>query len=439
VLRRVLGPVDTAWLVAGNMIGAGIFAMPGIVAGHLPGAVWCLGAWLLGGVLALAGAAVYGELGSRLPHAGGDYRFLDAAFGPLPAFLTGWAAFVLTFSASAAAMSIAALDHLRRVVPDSGALPPWATAAGGAFLVLALTAANALGARLAGRTTALLTAVPLTGLAALFGLGLIRSEATVALPDAPLAAPEVAWPLALGAAMIPVFFTYSGWNAAAYVAGEVRDPGRNVPRGLLVGTAAVTLVYLAVNTILLVVVPAESLAGSDTAGAEAARRLVGPAGERVLAFLIAMAMLGSANVTLMAGARVYYAMARDGLAPRALASVNRAGGPGTALWAGGIWAAVLATTGAFVMLTSWATLAMLLLSSLTVAGLFVLRRRDPEGSPYRCPGYPITPLVYLATSIGVAVSAFAYDPRAAGIGLAMVAAGVPIYLIVRRGRRGAGG
>jgi APA family basic amino acid/polyamine antiporter len=442
-LRRVLGPVDAAWLVAGNMIGAGIFATPGLVAGSMRGALWCLLAWALGGLLALAGASVYGELGARLPRAGGDYQYLRAAFGPVPAFLTGWAAFVLTFSASAAAMTLAALAHLEHALPLLGELPVWGLRAVGILVVLAFTAVNAAGARLGGRTTAVLTAIPLAGLLLLFGLGLLLGDAQVSLPARPLEAPSSSWVLALGAAMVPVFFTYSGWNAAAYVAGEVRDAGRNLPRALLLGTGAVTFLYLLVNLVILVVVPYEELtsAGQEgegvalTAGARAARILVGETGEVALSALIALAMLGSANVTLMAGARVYYAMARDGLGPSAFAGVNRAGVPATALWAGGLWASLLVLSGTFERLVSWSTLAMLLLSSLTVASLLVLRRRDPGGSPFRCPGYPLTPVLYMAASLGVAVSAAFYDPRAALIGILLVAAGLPLYpLLARRGR-----
>lgn len=442
-LRRVLGPVDAAWLVAGNMIGAGIFAMPGIVAGQMRGALWCLAAWGLGGLLALAGASVYGELGARLPRAGGDYQYLRAAFGPVPAFLTGWAAFVLTFSASAAAMTIAALAHLERALPLLEVLPGWGVRALGILIVLSFTAINAAGARLGGRTTAVLTAIPLAGLLLLFGLGLLFGGTDVSLPTRPLEPPASSWTLALGAAMIPIFFTYSGWNAAAYVAGEVREAGRNLPRALLLGTGAVTLLYLLVNLVILVVVPFEELTAAEearggeaiTAGARAARILVGETGEAVLSVLIALAMLGSANVTLMAGARVYYAMARDGLGPRAFERTNRAGVPSAALWAGGIWASLLVLSGTFGQLVAWSTLAMLLLSSLTVASLLVLRGRQPEGTPFRCPGYPLTPLLYIGASLWVAVAAARYDPRSALIGVSLVLAGLVLYpLLGRRGR-----
>jgi len=179
-LKRVLGPVDAAWIVSGNMIGAGIFAMPGLVVGYLAGTFWPLVAWLLGGLLALCGAAVYAELGARIPRAGGDYQYLTEAFGPVWGFLTGWAAMLLTFSAAAAAMSIVAVGYLRTAVPLIGSIPDWVLAP---VFVLLLTVANLTGARVSGRTTAWFTAIPLLGLLVLFGVGLVVGD-TVARGDA---------------------------------------------------------------------------------------------------------------------------------------------------------------------------------------------------------------------------------------------------------------
>ncbi|MFQ5768417.1 MAG: APC family permease, partial [Acidobacteriota bacterium] len=395
-LKRVLGRRDATWIVAGNMVGAGIFVTPGSVAAHLPGAAWLLLAWLAGGLLALAGAAVYGELGSRLPRTGGDYRYLHEAFGPLPAFLSGWAAFLLTFSAAAAAMAITVIDYLQQAFPVLEAWPPLLVRLAGGALILMLTAANAAGAKPAGRTTMLLTALPLAGLGLFLIVGLLGENPAIAWPRHVWQSPAEAWPMALGLALVPIYFTYSGWNAAAYMAGELKDARRVLPLALLGGTALVTGLYLAVNGAILAVVPGDEMAGSTTAAALAAGRLVGPRAVRGLALVIALAITGSANVTLMAGARIYYAMARDGLAPRTLEQVNRGGVPGAALWAAGIWTALLAVQGSFSLLLSWSTLAILLFSSLTVAGLMVLRRRPGPAPLYCCPGYPATLLLYLA-------------------------------------------
>ena len=437
-LKRVLGTTDAAWIVAGNMIGAGIFVMPGQVAGHLPGAAWFLAAWLAGGLLALAGAMVYGELGSRHPRAGGDYRYLHEAFGPLPAFLSGWAAFLLTFSAAAAAMAIAVLDHLRGAFPSLAGLEGWPAGLAAAGIVLLLTLANTAGALVAGRTTLAMTALPLVGLAGLFGIGLVVDPGQISLPAQPLAAPEGLWIVAFGSAMVPVFFTYSGWNGAAYLGGEMKGARRSLPRGLLLGTAAVTGIYLIINALLVVTLPPGELSGTTTAMADAARGVLGPSAERVLALVIALAILGSANVTLMAGARIYYAMARDGLGPRALSRLNRAGVPHIALWTSGAWTALLAASGQFEWLYGCATLAILLLSSLTVAGLFALRRRTSDPEIYRCPLYPVTPVLYLLASLGVAVSSFLYDPARAASGVGLVLLGIPAFFVVRRlrSRRG---
>ncbi len=428
-LKRVLGPVDAAWLVAGNMIGAGIFYTPGLVAAELPGPLWPLGAWALGGLLALCGAAVYAELGARLPRAGGDYQYLAVAFGPVWGFMTGWAALLLTFSAAAAAMSLVAVDYLRAALPPLERLPaPVAAPA----LVLLFTVANVRGARVAGRATMAFTAIPLAGLFALFGVGLAGGAVDLDWPDGHgLPRP---WPFALAGAMMPIYFTYSGWNAAAYLAGELREPGKDLARGLLGGALFVSLVYLALNAVFLAVVPAEQLAGSTTAGADAARLLLGPLAERVLALLVATAVLGSVNVTLMTGSRVYYAMACDGLAPRALGRVNEAGVPAAALWIGGIWSGLLSLSSDVRALVDWASLAILLLSSLAVVALFELRRRGGPQPAYRCTAYPATPLLYLAVSLAVACASVVAFPWQSLYGLLILAAGFPVYWLLRKSR-----
>ncbi len=436
-LRRVLGAVDAGWLVAGNMIGAGIFITPGLVAHQLPGFTAPLIAWACGGLLALCGAAVYGELGARMPEAGGDYQYLRRAFGPLWGFLTGWAALVVTFSGAAAVMAVVCVAHLGMAWPAFGNLPEIVHVLAAPVLLVALTVANAAGARTAGRATALFTALPVTGLVLLFGIGLMTGSGT---PPSPSPSTEVTSSpslLAFGAALAPIFFTYSGWNAAAYVAGEVRDPARNLARGLVLGTTLVTVFYVAMNGLLLSVLSPSGLAASETATAQAAQKLLGPGAERALAAMIAVAVLGSANVTLMAGARIYYAMARDGLAPQRLAQIGASGVPSAAVWAGGMWTALLALTRRIEALVNWASLAILLLSGLAVVSLFVLRRRGVDAGPtherpYRCPAYPLTPVLYLIGAAGVAVATMLYDWRQAVYGVLLVSAGIPAYFAVRR-------
>jgi APA family basic amino acid/polyamine antiporter len=430
-LKRVLGPVDAAWLVAGNMIGAGIFFMPGIVVAQLPGLLAPMAAWTCGGLLALLGAAIYGELGARLPHAGGDYQYLAVGFGPVWGFLTGWAAMLLTFSAAAAVMCIVAVNYLETAGLLLGLPALDLTLVAAPIAVILLTLANTAGAVAGGRTTVLFTAIPLAGLVGLFGVGLLLGSAEIHWPE-PVNSAQRTGIVAFGSAMLPVYFTYSGWNAAAYLAGEIKDPGRNLARGLLGGTALVTLLYLLINLVFLLVVPAEQLAGSTSAGADAARLLFGPRAEGLLSLFIAIAVLGSANVTLMAGARIYYAMARDGLAPAFLGRASKAGVPAAALWLGGIWTALLATAGRVEVLLNWATLAILLLSSLAVASLFVLRRRKVGSPSYRCPGYPVTPLIYLLASLGVACASALSTPLESLYGLLIVGSGVPAYFLVRR-------
>jgi APA family basic amino acid/polyamine antiporter len=430
-LKRVLGPLDVTWLVAGNMIGAGIFFTPGLVSGYLPGGFWPLVAWALGGLLALCGAAVYAELGGRLPKAGGDYQYLSEAFGPAWGFLSGWAALLLTFSAAAAAASIVATRYLQTALPALEAVPVWAVSP---IFVMLLTVANVTGARFAGRMTAVFTAIPVAGLLLLFGGGLAGGNVEVRWPTMAESTAEGGL-VAFGVALLPIYFTYAGWNAAAYLAGELRDPARGLARGLLGGTATVGLLYLAINAVFLLVIPQEQLAGSTTAGADAARLLLGPLAERALALFIAVAVLGSANVTLMAGARINYAMAVDGLLPRPLARTNDAGVPATALWAGGVWAALLSLFQEVETLVNWASLAIVLMSSMVVIALFILRRREYGEPGYRCTGYPFTPLFYLVIALAVACASSWVFPRQSLYGVLIVAAGFPVYRWVARSPR----
>jgi len=445
VLKRVLGAADAGWLVAGNMVGAGIFITPGLVAGNLPGTLWPLAAWVVGGALSLCGAAIYGELGARLPRAGGDYQYLRVAFGPLWGFLTGWAAWIVTFSGAAAVMAIVTMDNVTTAWPLLARLPDGLHRLLPAVVVIALTVANIAGARIAGRTTAWLTILPVGGLAVLCVIGWFTGSATLETSawrsHAPMPGAESSTRIvvAFAAAMVPILFTYSGWNAAAYVAGEIRRPALNLARGLLLGTFGVCVFYVLFNVLLFAAVPHERLAGSTTAAAQAAQRYLGSGGERVLAVLIALAVLGSANVTLMAGARIYYAMAVDGLAPRALSRTNTAGVPALALGVGGLWTALLSLTGRIEALVNWATLAILLLSALAAASLVVLRRRgtswdgeDNADPPYRCPGYPWIPALYLLAALGVAGASAVQDWRQALYGCLIVGAGVPVYALVRR-------
>ena len=285
---------------------------------------------------------------------------------------------------------------------------------------------------MAGRTTAWFTGLPVAGLLVLFAFGLLAGDAEVHWP-AP-ASPEGSWSIALGAAMLPIFFTYAGWNAAAYLAGELKDPGRSLARGLLGGTLLVTLLYVAINVVLLLIIPQQQLAGSTTAGADVARLLFGPLAARAVALCIAVAVLGSVNVTLMAGARIYYALALDRLAPQALARTGSTGVPSAALWAGGVWSALLSMTRGVDLLVNWASLAIVLMSSLVVVSLFVLRRRGGAEPVYRCTGYPLTPAIYLGASLGVAWASVRTFPVQSLYGVLIAAAGLPVYWLIKRGR-----
>jgi basic amino acid/polyamine antiporter, APA family len=443
-LHRGLGAVDAAALVISNVVGIGIFTTPGIVIGMVPHPLASLGLWLAGGALAYAGASAYSELAASRPRAGGEYVYLREAFGPLLAFLTGWTSFVAGFSGAVAAGAVGFATYLGRYVPMAAdarpllgvpllvadvAVSPRSLCA--IALIAALSGVHALGLGPGRVVQNGLTAAKVATLLALVGLGFVLgsgSTAHFAASGAP--ARPTAWLLAL----VPIMFTYSGWNAAAYVAEEVRDPARNLPRALGLGTAAVIALYLLLNALYLYALPAAALAGTVSAGDAAAVALFGSRGAAVLVPLILVALAGSISAMTLAGPRVYFAMARDGLfLPVAVRIHPRHRTPAAAIVAQGAWSAALVLTGTFEQLLIYTGFAVVLFSAIAVAALFVLRRtREGEERRFRAWGYPLVPGLFVAASIAMVVSAIVERPGPSLCGLGVMAAGVPLYWWLRR-------
>ena len=402
---RVIGPVGGFAITAGSMLGIGIFLSPPIVAGQVGSTAVFLAVWAAGGLTALAGAVACGELGAMLPRAGGDYVFQYEALGPHVAFASGWALFAAIFCGSIAAMSVALCTYqlptligvdLSRPVLDL----PWGALSGAqaAALVLvpALTLLNALGASPSARTQALLTLVPIAVLAVFSAVAVLRGGA----PPVP---PEYTAPaLTLGGLVLAynaVYFAYSGWINVIYVGGEVREPGRTIPRALVGGTLAVTTLYLFLCLGFVRVLGMPGLAGAGEAGSATAGILGGDAARVVLTLLIASALLASINGTILGGARVAFAMARRGHVWSGLGDVSGPGGaPRAALLAQAAIAMALILSGRFEDLLHMTSLTMVLTGALTVSCVFVLRARQPERPrPYRASGYPWLPALYVAS------------------------------------------
>lgn len=431
-LIRGLGPLAATALVAGAVIGSGIFVSPAIVAREVGAPGLSLLVWVVCGGLALAGALCFAELGAAIPRSGGTYAFLERAFRVrwLP-FLFGWSMFavVLTgvMAAVATAFAIYAGEFLGRVIPYG----VWEQRLVAIGCIAFLTLVNCVGVRAGGRVQVLFTAAKICGVAGLIGVGLIVGG-EVAEPYTPLVAPDAAVSSTLasfGVAMIVALFAYNGWWYSTFVAEEVRDPERSIPLSIFGGMALVLAVYALANVVYLQVLPFEALQASERPAADAMRLLVGPGGAAFVAAAVMLSAFGTVNAQLLSVPRVYFAMARDGLFFERVASVHpRWGTPAVAILVQGAWASVLALTGTYQQIITYTAFPNYLFLSLAVVGLMVLRVREPDlPRPFRVPGYPVTPLLFLAVFLWYLVNSVRYSFRETAVGIGLTLAGLPLY------------
>lgn len=444
-LERRLGPLDAAAIVISNVIGVGIFITPRIIAVAIPHPIGFLAVWLAGGLLAFAGAMAYAELGTLRPRSGGEYVYLREGYGPLAAFLTGWTSFVAGFAGAIAAGALGVSDYLGRFLPvASDATPlltvpvPWLPLVFSPRTLVALTVITGLAlihmrglgpGRLVQNTLAGIKVGALALFVAL-GLGLGRGSLAHLTTEVPSATYN--WPLAF----IIVMFAYSGWNAASYVAEEIRDPGRNVPRALALGTGAVVLLYLGLNFLYLYAVPIGEI-GSDTSSEiamVAAGRLLGPVASTLLGGLAVIVLSGSLSAMTVAGPRVYFAMARDGEFFPAFARIHpRFHTPWVSIAAQAVWSSLLVLTNTKDQLAEYTGFAVLLFSAVAVSTVFVLRRRYPdEPRPFKALGYPVAPAIFVLASLAIMVAAIAGRPGPSLVGAIIIASGVPLYWLLRK-------
>jgi APA family basic amino acid/polyamine antiporter len=440
-LERALGPLDAAAVVVSSSIGAGILATPGLVAALVPAPAGRLTVWALGGVLALLGALAYAELAARMPKAGGEYVYLREAFGPTVAFLSGWTSLVAGFSGAIAAGAVAcaaAALHLVTAAPGLGgapgapagqAPPIGAQTAVALAIVVVLSLVHVRGIRPGRKVQNALTIGKIAVLLGVIALGFV-APALSAIP-----APDglAATTPAMGTALIVVLFAYSGWNAATYLAEEVREPVRNVPRGLVIGTTVVVLLYLMVNLALMRGL-GSGLTGSPAPTADLAGRVLGPAGGSVVAAATCVILLGSLSAMVQTGPRVTFAMARDGLAPRAAARLHPLyRTPHAAIAAQAVWSGILVLSGSFEWLVAYTGMAVVIFAALAVGATLVMRRRDQGTSARR--RYPLGSIVFVTASAWAVGHALLERPGPTLAGLGIVVAGLPVcWMFSRRPR-----
>jgi APA family basic amino acid/polyamine antiporter len=425
-LRRALGLPSATLLVVGGIIGSGIFFTPAETASVLPGPLAVFAVWALGGLVALAGALTYAELGAMFPEAGGPYVYIRKAFGPLPAFLSGWMTLLLIGSGAIAAVSIAFAHYLKEFLPVDGVGGP----AVAAILTIALlTITNVLGIRPGAAVVNALTIAKIAALAGLIAIGALRLGQVSPWPVSAPAPPPLLFGLC--AAFVPVLFTVGGFQHLNMVAGEIRDPQRNVPRALTLGIVIVIAVYLGVVGVYLGALGRDGLARSPAPAVDTMLRLAGVAGARFITAAAMLSILGFLNVALLGNARVLFALGRDGAFLSFAARVHpRFQSPHVALLLLGGWAIVLlvATRAHLGPLLAGVVFADWISFGLGAASVLVLRRKAPEvARPYRVPWYPWLPGFFVACAVVGVVSAYVSAPGMSLVGTGMLGVGVLVY------------
>jgi APA family basic amino acid/polyamine antiporter len=457
-LKRDLGLLEATTIIMGSMIGSGIFLAPALIAAIIvsdqlgPGSFVLI--WAIGGVLTLCGALSYGELAAAFPKTGGQYVFLKEAFSPFLAFLYGWTIFLVVQTGLIAAVAVAFANYL-------GVFFPWVSQSNrllglgsvgfssaqlvAILLVVFLTWINTRGVKEGAWVQNVLTIAKVGALAALIVAGIFTSKGdwshfTPWFPSVVTGGVLAAFAVGMSKAL----FAYDAWNTVTFVAEETRDPVKTLPKALLMGTLGVTILYTLANVAYLHVIPVEAAAvvPDQRIAAELARILVGPVGVSLIAAAILISSFGCDNGLVLAGPRLYYAMARDGVFLKGAANIDpERGTPVRSLWYQALWSILLLLTGSlgtrgaqlYSDLLTFTSFASLLFNALTVAGLFVLRRRQPNlERPYRVPAYPFVPALYLAVAVFFLIFIAIGDPRNAGLGSVVMLLGVPVYFLLKR-------
>ena len=442
-LLRALGDRDIALITIGSVLGSAVFIAAADVPRAVPHPLFVLLLWTAGGLVTIAGALTYAELGAMFPRAGGQYQYLKEAYGPLWGFLFGWASFLVVMSGGIAGLAVAFGEYLGSFVPFFSTANVLLTVGGwrmsggqiaAALAIAGLTAINYVGLKEGVGVQNLVTVAKLGSLFAIVGLGLlmpapIHTDWTPALPPSATAS-------AFGVAMIAVFWSYDGWYCATFSAGETRDPGRNLPRGLIAGTIAVTLLYVLSNVVYFRVLSMEAIAASPRIGEAAGIALFGAIGGRLIAAAVVVSIFGCLSATILTCARIYQPMAEDGVFFPALARVHpRYRTPGASLIAQGVWSIVLAFSGTYEQLYTYAVFAAFIFHFATAVAVIHLRRTRPEAPrPYRTWGYPWVPIVFAAASIAFVANTLVERPLESFLGLGLVALGLPAYAWWRRKR-----
>ena len=430
-LPRKLGLLDSLAIVVGIVIGGGIFLVPNLVARNLGSETSILGVWLFAGVASFFGALACAELGAALPATGGQYVYLREAYGPLGGFLYGWTMFVVARTAQVSWMAVTFSLYVSYFVP----LTPIASKLLGIAAIVVLATINYRGVSGGALVQKSFTLAKVLGLLIIIGGAFFFGRNGGAASAA--AMPQFSMSH-FGVALIACLLAYDGWVQVTFVAGEIRDPKRNILRALALGVGICIAIYMLANLAYLHVMSIPEIAASDHVGASAAERILGPAGGTLVAVIILLSIIGTINGCFLTSPRIYFAQARDGLFFSKFAEVHpRFSTPAFSIVAQAIWAVILLLSGTYETLLDYAMFALWISYALMVAGMMVLRRKQPQlERPYRMWGYPVTPLLFLAVAVWFLGNTLIEKPGPSGAGLLLIATGVPVYFVWRKsGRR----
>jgi len=433
-LERGLSLTDATMLCVSSVIGVGIFLTPGAVAEALPHPGWFLAAWVVGGMLSLAGALANAELGAMYPHAGGDYVYLREAYHPFAGFLVGWLSFFVIYAGTVATLAEGFAEGLAHFV----SLGAWGKPIAAVSITVFTSWVNFVGVRTGAQFNNVTGYIKLATLAAIVLVGPWIGSGGVEhfLPSSGNAG--VVSLSGFGVALSPILFSYLGWNAAVYVASEIRDPQRNLPRSLFLGLALCTVIYLAINMVYLFAMPIEAMRGESRVGEQVARVLFGEIGGTITAAMVLASVVGCLNATILVGPRIAYAMALDGLFFRGVDRVhefNRTPHVAIAVQAATAIVLILVLQ-SFPSILDYTTFAIVLATMADTTALYTLRRRQPNRPrPYLAWGYPMVPALYLVANAAIAVSMMFVRPKECAIALAVTAVAAPFYVAFVRARQ----
>nr|WP_298658678.1 amino acid permease [uncultured Flavobacterium sp.] len=466
--KKELNLLNATSIVAGSMIGSGIFIVTAAMSRDLGSSGWLLFTWLLTGLLTMSAALSYGELAGMMPNAGGQYVYIQRAYGKLVSFLYGWTVFTVIQTGVIAAVAVAFANYTSVFIPQletklvtiSDAFSISYKQVMAIVSIILLTYINTNGVQSGKKVQLLFTIAKLFALFALIVLGLyvglqtdifsqnfahpwdafktvVNEQGTTTITELS----GLALVGAIGATIINSLFSSDAWNNVTFIAAEIKDPKRNIPRSLFLGTLIVTVIYLLANVAYLALLPMQGtpegigvlekgimFASEDRVGAAAANVILGNVGVFVMAGLIMISTFGCNSGLILAGGRLFYAMSKDGLFFKQASELNKNNVPERALWVQCIWAAVLCLSGKYGDLLTYSTFASLLFYILTIYGIFILRKKEPHTErPYKAFGYPIIPALYIFITSLICITLLIYDTKSTGLGLLIVLLGIPVY------------